>query len=135
MSEQLRPVRRALVSVYDKTGLDPLGPSADRGRCRGRQHRVDGRGAAAAGVDVTPVSEVTELPGSVRRPGEDLHPPYTPALLADLSKPSHVAQLEELGYAPFELVIVNLYPFVEYRWLRVRARPRWSSRSISAARR
>ena len=68
---------------------------------------------AAAGVDVTPVSEVTGFPEAFDGRVKTLHPAVHAGLLADLSKPSHVAQLEELGYAPFELVIVNLYPFVE----------------------
>ena len=113
MSEQLHPVRRALVSVYDKSGLDLLAPALIAAGVEVVSTGSTAKVLAAAGVDVTPVSDVTGFPEAFDGRVKTLHPAVHAGLLADLSKPSHVAQLAELGYAPFELVIVNLYPFVE----------------------
>ena len=113
MSEQLHPVRRALVSVYDKRGLDVLAPALIKAGVEVVSTGSTAKVLAAAGVAVTPVSDVTGFPESFDGRVKTLHPAIHAGLLADLSKPSHVAQLAELGYAPFELVIVNLYPFVE----------------------
>ncbi len=113
MSEQLRPVRRALVSVYDKSGLDVLAPALIAAGVEVVSTGSTAKVLAAAGVDVTPVSEVTGFPEAFDGRVKTLHPAVHAGLLADLSKPSHVEQLAELGYAPFELVVVNLYPFVE----------------------
>ena len=108
-----RPIRRALVSVYDKTGLDELGRAlADAG--------VDvvstGSTAAqlkAAGVPVTPVEELTGFPECLDGRVKTLHPKVHAGILADLRKPEHAQQLAELGVQPFDLVVVNLYPFVQ----------------------
>ncbi len=113
MSEQLRPVKRALVSVYDKRGLDVLAPALVKAGVQVVSTGSTAKVLADAGVSVTPVSEVTGFPEAFDGRVKTLHPAVHAGLLADLSKPSHVEQLEKLGYAPFELVIVNLYPFVE----------------------
>jgi phosphoribosylaminoimidazolecarboxamide formyltransferase / IMP cyclohydrolase len=111
VSETKRPVRRALVSVYDKAGLDDLGKAlADAGV----EVVSTGSTAArlrAAGVDVTPVEELTGFPECLDGRVKTLHPRVHAGILADLRLPSHQAQLEELGIEPFELVVVNLYPF------------------------
>ena len=65
----------------------------------------------AAGVPVTPVEEVTGFPECLDGRVKTLHPAVHAGLLADLSRPSHQAQLDELGIAPFELLVSNLYPF------------------------
>jgi phosphoribosylaminoimidazolecarboxamide formyltransferase / IMP cyclohydrolase len=113
MSEQLHPVRRALVSVYDKRGLDLLAPALIAAGVEVVSTGSTARVLAEAGVSVTPVSEVTGFPEAFDGRVKTLHPAVHAGLLADLSKPAHVEQLERLGYAPFQLVIVNLYPFVE----------------------
>ncbi len=113
MTEQLHPVRRALVSVYDKRGLDLLAPALIKAGVEVVSTGSTAKVLAAAGVKVTPVSEITGFPEAFDGRVKTLHPAVHAGLLADLSKPAHVAQLKELGYAPFQLVIVNLYPFVE----------------------
>jgi phosphoribosylaminoimidazolecarboxamide formyltransferase/IMP cyclohydrolase len=113
MSEQLRPVKRALVSAYDKSGLDLLAPALIAAGVEVVSTGSTAKVLAALGVNVTPVSDVTGFPEAFDGRVKTLHPAVHAGLLADLSKPSHVAQLAELGYAPFELVVVNLYPFVE----------------------
>jgi phosphoribosylaminoimidazolecarboxamide formyltransferase/IMP cyclohydrolase len=108
-----RPIRRALVSVYDKTGLAELG----RGLAAAGVEVVSTGSTAArlreAGVDVTPVDAVTGFPEVLDGRVKTLHPHVHAGLLADLRRPDHVARLAELGIAPFELVVVNLYPFRE----------------------
>jgi phosphoribosylaminoimidazolecarboxamide formyltransferase/IMP cyclohydrolase len=113
MTEQLHPVRRALVSVYDKRGLEVLAPALIAAGVEVVSTGSTAKVLAGLGVDVTPVSEVTGFPEAFDGRVKTLHPAIHAGLLADLSKPSHVAQLAELGYAPFQLVVVNLYPFVE----------------------
>ena len=106
-----RPIRRALVSVYDKSGLDELGRAlAEAGV------EVVSTGSTAArlrdaGVDVTPVEELTGFPECLDGRVKTLHPKVHAGILADLRLPAHEKQLAELGVAPFELVVVNLYPF------------------------
>jgi phosphoribosylaminoimidazolecarboxamide formyltransferase/IMP cyclohydrolase len=113
MSEQLHPVKRALVSVYDKRGLDLLAPALIAAGVEVVSTGSTAKVLADLGVSVTPVSEVTGFPEAFDGRVKTLHPAIHAGLLADLSKPSHVAQLADLGYSPFQLVIVNLYPFVE----------------------
>ncbi|HEX3824153.1 MAG TPA: bifunctional phosphoribosylaminoimidazolecarboxamide formyltransferase/IMP cyclohydrolase [Mycobacteriales bacterium] len=106
-----RPIKRALVSVYDKAGLEELGRAlADAGV----EIVSTGSTAArlrAAGLAVTAVEELTGFPECLEGRVKTLHPKVHAGILADLRKPDHAAQLDELGVAPFELVVVNLYPF------------------------
>lgn len=107
------PVRRALISVSDKSGLLELaGALADAGV------ELVSTGSTAqtirdAGYAVTDVSSVTGFPESLDGRVKTLHPAVHAGLLADLRLESHEQQLADLGIAPFELVVVNLYPFVE----------------------
>ncbi|MBD8102143.1 bifunctional phosphoribosylaminoimidazolecarboxamide formyltransferase/IMP cyclohydrolase [Plantibacter sp. CFBP 8775] len=109
----LVPVRRALISVSDKTGLLELAGSL---AAAGVEIVSTGSTAATirgAGHTVTDVSEVTGFPESLDGRVKTLHPSVHAGLLADLRLESHEAQLAELGIEPFQLVVVNLYPFVE----------------------
>ncbi|PYC78107.1 bifunctional phosphoribosylaminoimidazolecarboxamide formyltransferase/inosine monophosphate cyclohydrolase [Streptomyces tateyamensis] len=111
ISENVRPIRRALISVYDKTGLEELAQGlhaagvaiVSTGSTAGR--------IAAAGVPVTEVSELTGFPECLDGRVKTLHPRVHAGVLADLRLESHRAQLAELGVEPFDLVVVNLYPF------------------------
>ncbi len=110
MSER-QPVRRALVSVYDKTGIETLAKGL---AAAGVQIVSTGSTAtriAEAGVPVTAVEEVTEFPECLDGRVKTLHPRIHAGILADRRLESHRAQLEELGIEPFDLVVVNLYPF------------------------
>ncbi|HEX6075827.1 MAG TPA: bifunctional phosphoribosylaminoimidazolecarboxamide formyltransferase/IMP cyclohydrolase [Micromonosporaceae bacterium] len=113
MSSERRPLRRALVSVSDKTGLEVLARGlADAGV------RIVSTGStasriAAAGVDVTRVEELTGFPECLDGRVKTLHPAVHAGLLADLRLSAHATQLEELGVEPFDLLVVNLYPFAE----------------------
>ncbi len=107
------PVRRALVSVSDKTDLLRL---AEALVAAGVEIVSTGSTAATireAGHPVTDVSAVTGFPESLDGRVKTLHPGVHAGLLADLRLESHEGQLADLGISPFELVVVNLYPFVE----------------------
>ncbi len=109
----VRPVRRALLAVYDKTGVLELA----RGLTELGVGLVSSGGTAAAlrdaGIDVTPVEEVTGFPEMLDGRVKTLHPRIHAGILADRRKPAHTEQLAEHGIEPFELVVVNLYPFRE----------------------
>lgn len=108
-----RPIRRALVSVYDKTGLEELAQGL---HAAGVQLVSTGSTAAkiaAAGVPVTKVEELTGFPECLDGRVKTLHPRVHAGILADQRLDSHREQLAELGVEPFELVVVNLYPFRE----------------------
>ncbi|GAA1899357.1 bifunctional phosphoribosylaminoimidazolecarboxamide formyltransferase/IMP cyclohydrolase [Lapillicoccus jejuensis] len=113
VTDARRPIRRALVSVYDKTGLTELARGLhDAGVALVSTGSTAGV-IAAAGVPVTPVEELTGFPECLDGRVKTLHPRVHAGLLADTRNPDHVAQLEELGVEPFDLVVVNLYPFRE----------------------
>jgi phosphoribosylaminoimidazolecarboxamide formyltransferase/IMP cyclohydrolase len=107
------PVKRALVSVYDKTGLEELG----RGLAEAGVEIVSTGSTAArlrdAGVTVTAVDELTGFPECLDGRVKTLHPNVHAGILADRRLDDHVKQLAELGIEPFDLVVVNLYPFVD----------------------
>jgi phosphoribosylaminoimidazolecarboxamide formyltransferase / IMP cyclohydrolase len=109
----LVPVRRALVSVSDRTGLAEF--------CKGL---VDagvtiiatdstGRHLSEHGVPSTPVAEVTGFPEMLDGRVKTLHPRIHGGILANREEPEHMRQLEEAGIEPIDLVVVNLYPFRE----------------------
>ncbi|MFG2290033.1 bifunctional phosphoribosylaminoimidazolecarboxamide formyltransferase/IMP cyclohydrolase [Streptomyces sp. NPDC048595] len=108
-----RPIRRALVSVYDKSGLEELARGL---HAAGVQLVSTGSTAgkiAAAGVPVTKVEELTGFPECLDGRVKTLHPKVHAGILADLRLEDHRRQLADLGVEPFDLVIVNLYPFRE----------------------
>ncbi|MGB3484768.1 MAG: bifunctional phosphoribosylaminoimidazolecarboxamide formyltransferase/IMP cyclohydrolase [Mycobacterium sp.] len=112
MSER-KPIRRALISVYDKTGLADLARGLHEAGVAIVSTGSTAKTIAAAGIPVTPVEEVTGFPEVLDGRVKTLHPRVHAGLLADLRKPEHVAALQELGVEAFELVVVNLYPFSE----------------------
>ena len=111
MTDERRPVRRALIGVSDKTGLLELATGLHASGVEIVSTGGTARVIADAGVPVTPVEEVTGFPESLDGRVKTLHPRVHAGLLADLRLPSHVAQLESLGIEPFDLLVVNLYPF------------------------
>lgn len=108
-----RPIKRALVSVYDKTGLVDLAKALST-------HGVEivSTGSTAAtiaseGIAVTQVADLTDFPEMLGGRVKTLHPRVHAGILADTRLSDHLEQLADNGIAPFELVIVNLYPFSE----------------------
>jgi phosphoribosylaminoimidazolecarboxamide formyltransferase/IMP cyclohydrolase len=104
-------VRRALVSVYDKTGLEELARGLHEAGVSIVSTGSTATRIAAAGVPVTPVEELTGFPECLDGRVKTLHPRVHAGLLADRRLPDHVRQLDELEIAPFDLLVVNLYPF------------------------
>ena len=107
------PVRRALISVSDKTRLLELAAALAEAEVE-----IVSTGSTAAtirdaGHAVTDVAEVTGFAEALDGRVKTLHPAVHSGLLADLRLADHRSQLEALGFAPFELVVVNLYPFEE----------------------
>jgi phosphoribosylaminoimidazolecarboxamide formyltransferase/IMP cyclohydrolase len=108
-----RPIRRALISVYDKTGLEELARAlADAGVTIVSTGSTASR-IAAAGVPVTAVEELTGFGESLDGRVKTLHPNVHAGLLADLRLESHRDELAGLGIEPFDLLVSNLYPFSE----------------------
>ncbi|MEU6664510.1 bifunctional phosphoribosylaminoimidazolecarboxamide formyltransferase/IMP cyclohydrolase [Streptomyces sp. NPDC046727] len=108
-----RPIRRALVSVYDKTGLEELARGLHEAGVELVSTGSTAGRIAAAGVPVTKVEELTGFPECLDGRVKTLHPKVHAGILADLRLDSHREQLAELGVEPFDLVVVNLYPFRE----------------------
>jgi phosphoribosylaminoimidazolecarboxamide formyltransferase/IMP cyclohydrolase len=108
-----RPIRRALLSVFDKTGIVDLARTLEQ---QGVEILSTGSTAATireAGVPVTDVESVTGFPEMLDGRVKTLHPRIHGGILADQRLESHRAQLAEHDIAPVDLVVVNLYPFAE----------------------
>ncbi len=113
MTADLYPVRRALISVSDKTGLVPFGQAL---AARGVELLSTGGTAAAlraAGLKVKDVAEVTGYPEMMDGRVKTLHPAVHGGLLALRDNTDHVAAMDEHGIGAIDLVVVNLYPFEE----------------------
>ncbi len=113
MAEQRKQVKRALVSVYDKTVLEELAKGLHAAGVALVSTGSTAARIADAGVPVTRVEELTGFPECLDGRVKTLHPRVHAGILADLRLDSHRAQLEELGIEPFDLVVSNLYPFTE----------------------
>ncbi|MEY9952662.1 bifunctional phosphoribosylaminoimidazolecarboxamide formyltransferase/IMP cyclohydrolase [Leifsonia sp. EB34] len=107
------PIRRALISVSDKTGLLDLAATLAEAGVEIVSTGSTAQTIRDAGHAVTDVASVTGFPESLDGRVKTLHPAIHSGLLADLRLASHEEQLNDLGIEPFELVVVNLYPFVE----------------------
>ncbi|AYJ48697.1 bifunctional phosphoribosylaminoimidazolecarboxamide formyltransferase/IMP cyclohydrolase [Rhodococcus sp. P1Y] len=112
MSER-KAVRRALVSVYDKTGLIELATGLHNAGVALVSTGSTASKIADAGIPVTKVEELTGFPETLDGRVKTLHPRVHAGVLADTRRPEHLSQLEELGIEAFELVVVNLYPFTD----------------------
>ncbi|NUS40525.1 MAG: bifunctional phosphoribosylaminoimidazolecarboxamide formyltransferase/IMP cyclohydrolase, partial [Terrabacter sp.] len=113
MSDGRRPIKRALISVYDKTGLEDLARALDAAGVGIVSTGSTAKTIAALGIDVTPVEQLTGFPECLEGRVKTLHPKVHAGILGDTRKPDHVQQLADLEVEPFELVVVNLYPFRE----------------------
>ena len=108
-----RPIRRALISVYDKSGLIPLAQGLHEAGVDIVSTGSTAKAIASHGIPVTPVEFVTGFPEVLDGRVKTLHPHIHAGLLADTRNPEHLAALEKLKIEPFDLVVVNLYPFSE----------------------
>jgi len=112
-SEARRPIRRALVSVYDKTGLEELAKGLAAAGVRIVSTGSTARRIADAGVEVTRVEELTGFPECLDGRVKTLHPMVHAGLLADTRLEAHLEQLAAMKVEPFDLLVSNLYPFTD----------------------
>jgi phosphoribosylaminoimidazolecarboxamide formyltransferase / IMP cyclohydrolase len=105
------PVKRALLSVYDKAGLIELAAALHGAGAELVSTGSTARTIEQAGIPVTKVEDLTGFPECLDGRVKTLHPRVHAGLLADLANPDHERQLAELGIAPFQLLVSNLYPF------------------------
>ena len=113
MSDGRRPIRRALVSVHDKSGLADLARGLHQAGVSIVSTGSTAGQIAAAGVPVTPVEDVTGFPECLGGRVKTLHPRVHAGLLADTRREAHRAELADLDIEAFDLVVANLYPFAK----------------------
>lgn len=106
-------ISRALISVFDKTGLVELARRLHEAGVELVSTGSTAKHIADAGVPVTPVDQVTGFPEMMDGRVKTLHPKVHGAILADRSKPAHMEAMAEHGIVGIDLVVVNLYPFAE----------------------
>ena len=106
-----KPIRRALVSVYDKDRLLEIGKALSSAGVEILSTGSTAKNLADAGIAVTEVSSYTGFPEIMGGRVKTLHPRVHGGILADQNNPEHLAAIAELDIAPFDLVIINLYPF------------------------
>src|SRR5690606_23729893 len=112
----LVPVRRALVSVSDKTGLTDFAAALAGFGVELVSTGGTARAIAGAGIPVRDVSELTGFPEIMDGRVKTLHPSIHGALLGIRDDAEHAAAMERHGIQPIDLVIINLYPFEEVRF-------------------
>ena len=108
-----KPIRRALVSVYDKDRLIEIGNALSAAGIEILSTGSTAKNLADAGIAVTEVSAYTGFPEIMGGRVKTLHPRVHGGILADQNNPGHLAAIAELDIKPFDLVIINLYPFAE----------------------
>jgi len=108
-----KPIRRALVSVYDKDRLIEIGKALSTAGIEILSTGSTAKNLADAGIAVTEVSSYTGFPEIMGGRVKTLHPRVHGGILADQNNPEHLAAIAELDIKPFDLVIINLYPFAE----------------------
>ena len=106
-----KPIRRALVSVYDKDRLLEIGKALSSAGVEILSTGSTAKNLADAGIAVTEVSSYTGFPEIMGGRVKTLHPRVHSGILANQNNPEHLAAIAELDIAPFDLVIINLYPF------------------------
>ncbi len=105
------PIKRALISVYDKAGVADLARALHEHQVEIVSTGTTARAVEAAGVPVTRVEDLTGFPECLDGRVKTLHPRVHAGLLADTASPAHEQQLKDLGIEPFQLLVSNLYPF------------------------
>ena len=107
------PIRRALISVSDKEGLDVLAPALVQAGVEIIASGGTRRKLTELGVPSIAVADVTVSPEMLDGRVKTLHPRIHGGLLADTTNPDHIADLEANGIEPIDLLVANLYPFAE----------------------
>ena len=113
MSEVRKLIRRALISVYDKTGLVELGKTLHDAGVELLSTGSTAKQLLAAGVPVTPVENYTGFPEMMGGRVKTLHPKIHGGILADQNNPEHLKAIAAENIAPIDLIVINLYPFTQ----------------------
>src|SRR5678816_152910 len=113
MTETLRPIRRALISVSDKTGIVDFARELTHFNVEIISTGGTAKSLRDAGITVRDISDVTGFPEMMDGRVKTLHPHVHGGLLAIRDNDDHVAAMKEHGIEPIDLVVVNLYPFAE----------------------
>lgn len=108
-----KKVRRALISVYDKNRLEEIGKALNDSGVQILSTGSTAKTLAAAGIPVTEVSEITGFPEIMGGRVKTLHPTIHSGILADQNNSEHMSAIKNLGIEPFDLIIINLYPFAQ----------------------
>ena len=108
-----KTIRRALVSVYDKDRLIEIGTALHLAGVEILSTGSTAKNLSDAGIPVVEVSQYTGFPEIMGGRVKTLHPRVHSGILADQNNPEHLAAIADLDIAPFDLVIINLYPFAE----------------------
>jgi len=108
-----KKITRALVSVYDKTGLVDLGKSLEKYGIEILSTGSTAKTLRDAGVKVIAVEDYTGFPEMLGGRVKTLHPRIHGGILANQSDPKHLAELSSQDIAPFDLIVINLYPFTQ----------------------
>ena len=109
----IKPIRRALISVYDKTRLLEIGTALHSAGVEILSTGSTAKNLIDAGIPVIEVSQYTGFPEIMGGRVKTLHPRIHSGILADHNNPEHLAAIADLDIAPFDLVVINLYPFAE----------------------
>src|SRR5215831_2435275 len=113
MNETATPVRCALISVADKTGIVPVATALVARGVTLISTGGSARALTGAGLPVTEVAAVTGFPEMLDGRVKTLHPAIHAGVLARRDRPDDLAALAARGIAPIDLVVCNLYPFAE----------------------
>ena len=108
-----KEIRRALISVYNKDRLIEVGTALHTAGVEILSTGSTSKSLLNAGIPVTEVSQHTGFPEILDGRVKTLHPRVHAGILADQNNPEHVSAIDELDIVPFDLVIINLYPFAE----------------------
>ena len=108
-----KKITRALVSVYDKTGLVDLGKNLEKHGIEILSTGSTAKVLREAGIKVIAVEEYTGFPEMLGGRVKTLHPRVHGGILADQNDPKHLAELSAADIAPFDLIVINLYPFTQ----------------------
>jgi phosphoribosylaminoimidazolecarboxamide formyltransferase/IMP cyclohydrolase len=108
-----KPIRRALVSVYDKDRLLELGAALSKAGIEIISTGSTAKTLQGSGIAVTEVSQYTGFPEIMGGRVKTLHPKIHSGILADQDNPEHLQAIADLDIAPFDLVVINLYPFAQ----------------------
>src|SRR5215218_2313362 len=112
-NSDLRPIRRALISVSDKTGIADFARELKQFNVEIISTGGTAKSLRDAGIDVRDVSEITGFPEMMDGRVKTLHPRVHGGLLALRDNPEHVAAMQQHDIEPIDMVVVNLYPFAE----------------------